>query len=497
MRNKLYFGDNLEVMREMDNEIIDLCCTDPPFNSGRNYNIFLDSEAQKQAFKDIWKWDDSSEESREDIKTRSKQVDGEIYKSVNETLTGYDYILQKKQTGWRGSMRSYLAFMAPRLVEIHRLLKNSGSFYLHCDPSASHYLKTLLDTIFDSTNLKENNYFRTELIWWYHWGRHTPKNWNRKHDVILYYCKNPKLVFFDGTRVRVPYGGTSGGMTQDPRYNKSYHEDGKLPEDVLNIPIINTRSKERTGYPTQKPLALYQPIIKSSSNEGDVILDPFAGCGTTIDAAQSLNRKWIGIDITLLALEPIKRRIYERHNLKSVIDYDMEGYPTNMQEVELLVNNQKRYHDFSDWAVTRLGLKPTKKTGDGGYDGVGHFTLWIPEGMEQTSGTVMAEVKSGKPSINQVRSFCHSMNENNAIAGVFITLHKVSAGMRELADRMGTFEHNGKEYKRLQFWQITQEYFDNPDSINRIIKLPKSVVTSKKMDPYIVDDQIDLLEAVG
>ena len=167
--------------------------------------------------------------------------------------------------------------------------------------------------------------------------------------------------------------------------------------DIWELSMLGRSSKERTGYPTQKPLALLNRIITVSSNKGDLVFDPFAGCGTTIDSAQALERYWIGIDITLLALEPIQKRILERHKLEPHVHYDVQGYPTNMQEVYELVKNRKRYHDFSDWAVTRLGLKPTKKTGDGGYDGVGHFTLWIPEGMERTSGTVMAEVKSGKP----------------------------------------------------------------------------------------------------
>ena len=269
-------------------------------------------------------------------------------------------------------------------------------------------------------------------------------------------------------------------------------------EDVWSdIPNL-TNEKERSGYPTQKPTKLYKRMIQASSNEGDIIFDPFCGCGTTIDAAESLERDWIGIDLTLLALEPIQERLLENHALRPNIDYDIEGYPTNMEEVHLLVNDRKKYHDFSNWAVTRLGLKPTKNVGDGGFDGVAHFTVWIPEGMKQNEGRIMAEVKSSKPSLAQVRAFCHSMTKNNATAGVFITLHKVSSGMLEEAGSMGTFEHNGITYPRLQFWQITQEYFDNPESINRAISLPKAIKASQKTGKQMKDSQIEMdLAAAG
>ena len=167
--------------------------------------------------------------------------------------------------------------------------------------------------------------------------------------------------------------------------------------------------------------------------------------------------------------------------------------PINMNELNDLLNN-KQYHGFSDWAVTRFNLTPTKNSGDGGFDGIGHYSEWIPEGLELNKGPVMAEVKSGKITIAQVRSFCQSMNSNAAIAGVFITLEKVSTGMKEQARLMGSFKVNGIEYPRLQFWQITQEYFDNPDSINEIIRLPKPIKSTKKTDLPVVNNQANLLE---
>ena len=515
MRNKLYFGDNLEVMREMKPNLVDLICTDPPFNSGRDYNIFLDSEAQKKAFVDIWRWDTVAEESREDIRVRAEDdlKYGTSYGLINQALIGCDYLLQNRITGWRGSMRAYLAFMGPRIVEMHKILKETGSFYLHCDPAASHYLKIILDAIFDQKNNNDNDNFLNEIIWTYAVKGKPPKyGYPRKHDTILFYRKSNKStlnrLYQDITQEdlekrfpKIDENGRRYKLYTKAHGKRKYADEYAgipLPDYWIDIPSFGTatQSKERTGYPTQKPRKLYERMIQASSNKGDLVLDPFAGCGTTIDAAQSKRRSWMGIDLTLLALEPMKHRMYDRYKLRSCIDYDLNGYPTNMQEVELLVKNEKRYHDFSNWAVTRLGLRPTKNSGDGGFDGIADIGVWTPEKMEHSDKIVMAEVKSGKPTLSDVRSFCEAINTNKAIAGVFITLEKVSAGMKEEANKMGCFKHNDKEYKRLQFWQITEEYFDNPDIINKLVKLPDTIKISRKMDPHIEDNQANLLEII-
>ncbi len=515
MRNKLYFGDNLEVMREMKSNRVDIICTDPPFNSGRDYNDFLESQAQKKAFTDIWFYDKSAENSREDIRIRAKDdlLNDTVYSSVDQALIGCDYLLQHKETGWRGAMRSYLAFMGPRIVEMHRILKPTGSIYLHCDPTASHYLKVIFDAVFDQKNNCDNENFLNEIIWTYAVKGNPPKyGYPRKHDNILFYRKSNKSTFNrlyqnisqEDLEKRFPK------IDEDGRRYKVYtkeHGKRKYLDEYLGIPTPDywtdipsfgtaTQSKERTGYPTQKPRKLYEMMIEASSNKGDLVLDPFAGCGTTIDAAQAKRRRWEGIDLTLLALEPMKDRIYERYKLKACIDYDLEGYPTNMQEVHELVKNNKSYHDFANWAVTRIGLNPTQNSNDGGYDGVGDVEVWVPQNMKLNDGIVIAEVKSGKPTLAQVRAFCQSVKKNNAIAGVFITVEKVSAGMKEEGSKMGNFNHNGIQYKKIQFWQITQEYFDNPESINQLIKLPDRIKISRKMDPHVEDNQADLLEII-
>ncbi|MCY3743046.1 MAG: DNA methyltransferase [Candidatus Poribacteria bacterium] len=255
--------------------------------------------------------------------------------------------------------------------------------------------------------------------------------------------------------------------------------------------------KERLGYPTQKPRELYERLITASSNEGDIVLDPFCGCGTTIDAAHTLKRQWMGIDITILALDPMRQRLADRHGLEPSIDYQIEGYPTNMQEVRRLLKegDKRKYHDFSNWAVTRLGLRPTKDVGDGGLDGVGHVTLWNPQQMKETNARILAEVKTGKPTITQVRAFCHVMDQHNAEVGIFITIEPVSAKMQQEAQNMGSFEHNQKNYPRLQFWQLDDVYFENPDIINTLVRLPDAwrIRPTQKSERHFDNRQMQLL----
>ena len=212
----------------------------------------------------------------------------------------------------------------------------------------------------------------------------------------------------------------------------------------MEMSYVGSLSPERLGYLTQKPIALYQRMIRASSNTGDLVIDPFCGCGTTIDAAHTLERLWIDIDLTIIALDPMRQRLGDRHGLHPSIDYEIHGYPTNMQEVQLLVRDEKKYHDFSNWAVTRLGLQPTRSVGDG-ESTVGHITLWDPEEAETTDTRIFAEVKSGRPTIAQVRAFCHTMNSHDAI-GILITIEPISDGMRQEAENMGTFTHNNVTY---------------------------------------------------
>lgn len=472
MRNTLHFGDNLNIMRNMPSESYHLCYLDPPFNSGRNYNIFLaDSKAQRKAFNDIWLWDNAARASRDAI----SHYDGrhaeliDVMDEVSFCLNGFDSILRNGR--WAESMRAYLAFMASRLAEIWRLLKPTGGVYLHCDPHASHYLKCLMDVIFGPEN------FRNEIVWFKGY-RGTPRKnrYQQEHENLLFYSKTSEYTWnniFDEYKDpdlkrynKVDDEGHRYALIKRRRtngevyYGKTYPR-GKLQGDVIEIPVLASTSKERLGYPTQKPLKLLEHIVNASSDPGEIVFDPFCGCGTALDAAHGLNRHWIGIDLTVLALEPMERRLQERHGLQLQTDYQIEGYPTTYQDAYLLA--QRNPNDFANWAVTRLGLSPTPNSNDGGFDGTGKMLLWENKHVAETDEKklpVIAEVKSGQSlNPNQVRAFRTAMQDENAAIGVFITLHPVTRGMRNLADGEGFIEHRGKRYPRLQFWQITDNYF--------------------------------------
>ena len=509
--NKLYFGDNLEIMREMESGHVDLICTDPPFNSGRDYNAFFqESKAQEKAFTDIWQWDTEAIEAREDIRERADAND--TYKALNTCLEGYNLVLQNAVKGNKGSMRAYLAFMGPRLAEMHRLLRDTGSIYLHCDPTASHYLKGLMDAIWDQDNHSKNDNFRNEVIWSYRrWPAKHP-NFQRMHDVLLRYAKGVKTTW---NQLYEPLAESTLKADGGKKILNVFNEEGRRVRgqktgedspgapmrDVWNIGVIAPTAKERLSYPTQKPIALYKQMIEASSDKGMLVLDPFCGCGTTIDAAHTLKRNWMGIDLTIIALDPISKRMRDRHAnsanepLEPHKDYEIIGYPTNMQEVHKLVRDEKKRHDFANWAVTRLGMIPTKNVGDGGKDGVGQVMLWNPETEKKTSKRIISEVKTGKPTMTEVRAFCHAINEQNAVAGVFITLEPVTSGMRQIAADMGEFElENNKHYPRLVFWQIDDAYFDNPNSLKDIIRLPYNwIIPRKKSDRHFDHQQLEIL----
>ena len=342
--NKLYFGDNLEVLREMDDERVNLICTDPPFNSGRDYNTFIDdSVAQKKAFTDTWTWDTAAQDARADIERRAYTCVN--YKALDVCLKGYDLVLQMLYLAVKVKCARILLSWGARLAEMHRVLTKNGSLYLHCDPTASHYLKGIMDAIFGVDN------FRREIIWNLNTASGYKSQVNgfiRGHDVILYYVKNTDTFVFN--KIFQPHKpeyirrfrkvDEQGRHYRDDRPNRvrQYLDKTKgvaltdVWSDIMSFQQ-NATSVERLGYPTQKPRILYERMIKASSNERDIVLDPFCGCGTTIDAAHTLGRQWMGIDITILALDPMRQRLKDRHGLEPSIDYQIEGYPTNMQEV--------------------------------------------------------------------------------------------------------------------------------------------------------------------
>ena len=300
----LFFGDNLDILKEkISDESVDLIYLDPPFNSNRAYNILHknsgeESPSQIEAFNDTWNWNTVGvEENFKNLCENKENI------KISDLMIGLEKVI-----GRNGTL-AYLSMMTSRLIELKRVLKSTGSIYLHCDPSASHYLKIVMDAIFGEEN------FRNEIIWSYKSGGIPKTAFARKHDIILFYSKTNEYKFNLQMEARdiseiKKYSqedekGHFGQMKKDGK--KYYFEDGHVMRDVWEIPILNQLSKERLGYPTQKPESLLERIIKASSNEGDIILDPFSGCGTTVAVSERLNRKWIGIDITPIAITVIKK----------------------------------------------------------------------------------------------------------------------------------------------------------------------------------------------
>ena len=272
----LFHGDNLAFLRGINSETVDLVATDPPFNKGDDFHATPDSLAEGAKFQDRWAWDET--------------VHTEWVDKLEDDWPKVIRVINGSRLSYGDDMGGFLCFMGVRLIEMHRILKPTGSVFLHCDPTASHYLKELLDAIFGIRG------FRNEIVWYYKNASRGRKQFAKSHDVIFWYSRSPKAYVFNRDDVLVPY---ESGMTAW-RYKKQGKKPpaGKTPDDVVVMPSLNTMdNKERTGYPTQKPLALYELIIKASSSPGDWVLDPFAGCATTCVAAERLGRKWIGMDI--------------------------------------------------------------------------------------------------------------------------------------------------------------------------------------------------------
>ena len=284
----IWTGDNLDIMRGMDSATVDLIYLDPPFNSKANYAAPIGSKAAGAAFKDTWSLSDVDVEWINLIEAKHPA----LYRVLLAAMTDSD--------------KSYLVYMAARLIEMQRLLKPTGSIYLHCDPTMSHYLKLVMDSIFGRAN------FQNEFIWYYSGGGASKKRWARKHDVLLFYAGG-KRPTFNPDAVRVPHKWQSGQLRADG--SERNYESGKLADDVWQHHSLMPWAKERTGYPTQKPLALLDRIIRASSNEGDMVLDPFCGCATACIAAEKAQREWVGIDISPKAAELVTRRMHDELGL--------------------------------------------------------------------------------------------------------------------------------------------------------------------------------------
>ena len=285
-KNKLFINDNINILNGLNSESVDLIYLDPPFNSKRVYNAAIGSYAEGSSFKDTWKWEDIDEFKLDAIA------------SYSEDLAIFIKTISKISDE---SMMSYITYMAQRVIQLHRILKPTGSLYYHCDPTAGHFVKLMLDCIFGRKN------FRNEIVWCYKFGGRGRKDFARKHDLIYRYSKTNDY-YFNSKDILVPYESEMAQWSYDAGLKKEMPK-GKIPEDWWDIPSINAMSKERTGYPTQKPLALLDRIITSSCPENGIVLDPFCGCATTCVSAEHLGRKWIGIDIEDQAIDILIARL--------------------------------------------------------------------------------------------------------------------------------------------------------------------------------------------
>ena len=439
--NKLWYGDNLSVLREnVPNESVDLIYLDPPFNSKANYNVLFkdktgdESEAQIEAFGDTWHWDKTTPFVYDDIITNAD------YPGLANLMSALLEFLG------RNDMMAYLVMMAIRLIELHRVLKPTGSIYLHCDPTASHYLKLLMDAVFG----KEN--FRNEIIWSYATGGVGKRTYGRKHDVILFSTKTDKYHFYPD-RIRVARTEKSMERAKNPKGARiSSDNSTKLPSDVFDIQALNPMARERMGYPTQKPEALLERIIMASSNEGDIVLDPFCGCGTTVVVAEKLNRHWIGIDITHLAINLIEKRMKDKFSDK-LTPYEVFGTPKSMAGAIELAEHDK--YQFEWWALSLINARPyggKKKGADKGIDGIMYF-------KDEENGKhreIVVQVKGGHVTANQVRDLAGVVSSRkSAEIGIFLTLKPPTKPMIQAAEDAGIYSSaNGKRYRRIQILTI-------------------------------------------
>ena len=496
--NRLYFGDNLDILREhVADASVDLIYLDPPFNSNVNYNAFFQeqtgelSDAQITAFEDTWHWGLESEAAYRAAVTDGPEKLADLLQAMRAFLGQSD-------------MMAYLSMMAPRIAELHRVLKPTGSIYLHCDPTASHYLKLLMDATFGPV------FYKNEIIWKRTSAHSDAKRYGRSHDVILYYTYGPETVWNnprqpydeeyvtkyyryqddDGrrwmsgdlsaaglrgggyeyewngvTRIwRVPQRTmeqldaegyvfyTRNGIARRKRYLDE--SEGLRAQDLwTDIQPVRSWHTELLDYPTQKPEALLERIINASSNEGDVVLDPFCGCGTATVAAERLNRRWIGIDITHLAMSLMRHRLHDTFG-DDLRPYEVVGVPQDPASAAALAQHDR--YQFEWWGVSLVDARPArdrKKGADAGIDGVINF-------FDDNSGKakrIVAQVKSGQVNRGMIATLKGDMEREKAEIGLFITLNEPTRPMLQEAAAAGFYTPErfpDHQYPRLQILTV-------------------------------------------
>jgi DNA modification methylase len=496
MPNTLYYGDNLDILRrKLRDETIDLCYIDPPFNSKRNYfqiynNVGKDDQAQAQAFMDTWTWNELAIACYGEIITN---YEGRYTRQTIELMKGLKAVL-----GDNGLL-AYLMSMTQRVNEIQRVLKPTGSFYLHCDPTASHYLKLLLDAIF----CPSGGNFVNEIIWCYSIGGKSKNAFGRKHDTIFFYSKNTDKHLFNADGASIPRKPNShmkegvdheGREFQEKTDKKSgkvyryYLDEGKIAEDYwTDIETLNRDDKERLGYPTQKPEALLERIIKVTSKENDVVLDAYCGCGTTIAVAQRLRRNWIGIDITYQSIAVILKRLEDSFGAVVLDSVILDGIPRDMESARALANKRddRVRKEFEKWALLTYSKNRAtineKKGADKGVDGTAYFITG-----SDTTDRVIFQVKSGGVKRNDIATLNSDRQREQAELAIFVTLEDSTKPMRDEALAAGVYHHAllNRDYPRIQIVTVREMIEEN-----RRIDLPLSLDVLKSAAPAKTDDQ--------
>lgn len=466
MTNQLFYGDNLEMLRQFipDNSV-DLCYIDPPFNSNRSYYQLYNNQGNQwktQAFKDTWVWDDFADAGF------SQMIDNYQNKFTSQTI---DLMVGLSKVLGKGSLLAYLVSITLRVAEIHRILKPHGSFYLHCDPTAGHYLKLMLDAVF----CPAGGDFQNEIAWCYSLGGKSSKKFAKKHDIILFYTKNAEIYTFNEKaasicrkpnshmKVRTDSAGRQYQQKTDKKTGKLYKyylDEGKIAEDYwTDIQTLNRQDKERLGYPTQKPEALLERIIKVSSHEGDVVLDAYCGCGTTLAVAQRLNRQWIGIDITYQSISLVMKRLENSFGAHLLSQIQITGIPKDREAAIALASDPShcRRHEFEKWAIltysNHQALIQQKKGYKAGIEGLVYFL-----GDTGEFNQIILQVKQDDLSFSELEKISEILINQKTTIAIYIFLTKPITCLVEKAQSYGFYYDKIKEnrYPRLQLVTIQE-----------------------------------------
>lgn len=521
--NKLFYGDCKSIMQHwIPNGAADLIYLDPPFKSNRNYNLVYKTMTgkpvpeQAEAFCDTWEMDTEKEEALDAIPGLMREH------GVNPHYAAFWSIWVNALRDTQPHLLAYLIYMVERLLYMQYVLKPTGSIYLHCDPTASHYIKVMMDGIFRHKN------FKSEIIWKRTSSHNSAKRWGPVHDTILFYTKGAKYTW---NRVSQPYdekyiegfyrykdeqgnrfqlgdltgagerSGDSGkpwrgvnptetsrhwavpavpGLTEEeineltvqqrldkldemgliywppkgnvPRFKRYYDPElGMAAQDVItDVDPISAHAEERLGYPTQKPTSLLERIIQASSNPGDVVFDPFCGCGTTIYAAEKLGREWIGCDIAILSVKLIRDRLISKYHLVEGQHFEVNGIPLSVEAAVELWTKDK--HQFQHWIVEEVGGFPTReKSSDRGIDG----RIYFETGRDMHD--MVLSVKGGNIKPDDIRSLRGVLErESSSVLAGFLSLRPPSKAMVADAAQAGTYEYNGVKYDRIQLLTVKE-----------------------------------------